>query len=163
MRIKAIQGIKDSEKIRLKFMLDNMNENKVFLNANLNIKKRKEKEEFLRNICDEPNTHLVFKNKKILENFLLNISKLKQDWTPDSFIDQTISFLKSELKSDKVILGLSGGVDSPLICYFAKNNLDEKTAEKFFKVQGQKKLKDLLLDNPSLIDLLDNTIREMLM
>ena len=50
MRIKAIQGIKDSEKIRLKFMLNNMNENKVFLNASLNFKKRKEKEEFLRNL-----------------------------------------------------------------------------------------------------------------
>ena len=44
-----------------------------------------------------------------------------------------------------------------------KNSLDEKTAEKFFKVQGQKKLKDLMLDNPSMIALLDNTIREMLM
>ena len=44
-----------------------------------------------------------------------------------------------------------------------KNDLDEKTAEKFFKVQGQKKLKDLMLNNPSMITLLDNTIREMLM
>ncbi|MAF25440.1 hypothetical protein CL634_07690 [bacterium] len=43
------------------------------------------------------------------------------------------------------------------------NDLDEKSAEKFFKIQGQKKLKDLLLQNPSVIDLLDRTIREMLM
>jgi len=59
-----------------------------------------------------PEVYHTKDGKKILENFLLKISKLKQDWTPDSFIDQTISFLKSELKSDKVILGLSGGVDS---------------------------------------------------
>jgi GMP synthase (glutamine-hydrolysing) len=59
-----------------------------------------------------PEVYHTKDGKKILENFLLKISKLKQDWTPDSFIDQTVSFLKSELKSDKVILGLSGGVDS---------------------------------------------------
>jgi len=59
-----------------------------------------------------PEVYHTKDGKKILENFLLKISKLKQDWTPDSFIDQTISFLKSELQSDKVILGLSGGVDS---------------------------------------------------
>ena len=54
-----------------------------------------------------PEVYHTKDGKKILENFLLKISKLKQDWTPDSFIDQTVSFLKSELKSDKVILGLS--------------------------------------------------------
>lgn len=43
-----------------------------------------------------------------------------------------------------------------------ENNLDEKTAEKFFKVQGQKKLKELLVAHPALIKLLDSTIREML-
>ena len=63
--------------------------------------------------------------KKILENFLLNISKLKQDWTPDSFIDQTISFLKSELKSDKVILGLSGGVDSTVAAVLLNKAIGE--------------------------------------
>ena len=77
--------------------------------------------------------------KKVLENFLLKISKLNQDWTPDSFIDQTVSYLKSELKSDKVILGLSGGVDSTvaavllnkaigdnLHCIFVNNGLLRK-------------------------------------
>ena len=44
-----------------------------------------------------------------------------------------------------------------------QNSLDEGNTEKFFKVQGQKKLKDLMLANPSMIELLDNTIREMLM
>ena len=86
-----------------------------------------------------PEVYHTIDGKKILENFLLKISKLKQDWTPDSFIDQTVSFLKSELKSDKVILGLSGGVDSTvaavllnraigdnLHCIFVNNGLLRK-------------------------------------
>jgi len=86
-----------------------------------------------------PEVYHTTDGKKILENFLLKISKLKQDWTPDSFIDQTVSFLKSELKTDKVILGLSGGVDSTvaavllnkaigdnLHCIFVNNGLLRK-------------------------------------
>lgn len=49
---------------------------------------------------------------KLLENFVKNIAKLKQNWDAEHFIDRTISELKSKLQNDKVILGLSGGVDS---------------------------------------------------
>ncbi len=50
--------------------------------------------------------------KQLLENFLLDICHCSQDWTPDAFIETTIENLKSELGDDKVVLGLSGGVDS---------------------------------------------------
>jgi GMP synthase (glutamine-hydrolysing) len=50
--------------------------------------------------------------KHLLYNFLVNICGCKQDWTPDSFIESTIQELKVKLGDDKVILGLSGGVDS---------------------------------------------------
>ncbi|WP_196890624.1 glutamine-hydrolyzing GMP synthase [Aureivirga marina] len=50
--------------------------------------------------------------KKLLENFLVNIAGVSQDWTPNSFIEETVSELKEKLGNDKVILGLSGGVDS---------------------------------------------------
>lgn len=49
---------------------------------------------------------------KILKNFVYQICGCKGDWTPASFIDTTISDLKKQLGTDKVILGLSGGVDS---------------------------------------------------
>jgi len=49
---------------------------------------------------------------KILENFLVKICGCKQDWTPDSFIETTIQQLRDKIGSDKVVLGLSGGVDS---------------------------------------------------
>jgi GMP synthase (glutamine-hydrolysing) len=50
--------------------------------------------------------------KHLLFNFLVGVCGCKQDWTPDSFIESTIEDLKTKIGDDKVILGLSGGVDS---------------------------------------------------
>ncbi len=49
---------------------------------------------------------------KLLSNYIKNIAKCNCDWTPSSFIETTIADLKSKIGNDKVILGLSGGVDS---------------------------------------------------
>jgi GMP synthase (glutamine-hydrolysing) len=75
----------------------------------------------------------------ILKNFLVNISGLEQNWTPDSFVESTIERLKKHLGNDKVVLGLSGGVDSTvaatllskaigdnLYCIFVNNGLLRK-------------------------------------
>jgi len=48
----------------------------------------------------------------LLQNFVVNICKCAQDWTPNSFVETTVAELKAKLGNDKVILGLSGGVDS---------------------------------------------------
>ena len=77
--------------------------------------------------------------KLILQNFLVSIAGLNQDWTPDSFVDETVMDLKSKLQNDKVVLGLSGGVDSTvaaillhkaigenLYCIFVNNGLLRK-------------------------------------
>ncbi|MEP7170287.1 MAG: glutamine-hydrolyzing GMP synthase [Bacteroidota bacterium] len=50
--------------------------------------------------------------KRILKNFVINICGCHGDWTPGYFVDETVEQLKSQLGNDKVILGLSGGVDS---------------------------------------------------
>ncbi len=50
--------------------------------------------------------------KQLLENFLVAVCGCSQDWTPDSFVETTVSELKQKLGNDKVVLGLSGGVDS---------------------------------------------------
>ena len=75
----------------------------------------------------------------ILSNFALGICGCAGDWTPDSFIDNTVASLKQQLGDDKVILGLSGGVDSTvaavllnkaigknLTCIFVDNGLLRK-------------------------------------
>lgn len=51
-------------------------------------------------------------SEAILKTFLLETARLKQDWTPKSFIDSTIAELRHTIGSEKVVLGLSGGVDS---------------------------------------------------
>ena len=48
----------------------------------------------------------------LLKNFMVSICKCSQDWTPDSFVDTTVADLQAQIGTDKVILGLSGGVDS---------------------------------------------------
>ncbi len=50
--------------------------------------------------------------RKLLQNFLLNICECKQDFTPEHFIEETVNGLKQRLKTDKVVMALSGGVDS---------------------------------------------------
>lgn len=50
--------------------------------------------------------------EKILSNFLFRVVKLVADWTTGSFIDEAVSSIRSKIGDEKVILGLSGGVDS---------------------------------------------------
>ncbi|MDN3586776.1 glutamine-hydrolyzing GMP synthase [Pedobacter aquatilis] len=56
-------------------------------------------------------THSI-DGKVLLENFLVDICGCSQDWTSTAFIDITIAELQQTLGNDKVVLGLSGGVDS---------------------------------------------------
>lgn len=75
----------------------------------------------------------------MLKNFVVDICGCKQDWTPASFVEETISGLRKQLGNDKVVLGLSGGVDSSvaalllhkaiganLTCIFVDNGLLRK-------------------------------------
>lgn len=60
----------------------------------------------------------------ILDNFL-SICGMKRDWTPASFIDSTVRELKEELGDDKVILALSGGVDSSVTAVLLNKAIGE--------------------------------------
>lgn len=50
--------------------------------------------------------------KQLIENFLVDICACSQDWTPDAFVETSIQALKNKLGNDKVVMALSGGVDS---------------------------------------------------
>jgi len=77
--------------------------------------------------------------KQLLENFLVHISKLEQSWTPDAFVETAIKNIQAQVGNEKVVLGLSGGVDSTvaavlldkaigkkLYCIFVDNGLLRK-------------------------------------
>ncbi len=88
--------------------------------------------------------------KLILENFLVHISEIEQSWTPDAFVDTTVKKLQDEIGNEKVVLGLSGGVDSTvaavlldkaigenLYCIFVDNGLLRKNEYKDVLAQYQ--------------------------
>lgn len=77
--------------------------------------------------------------KQLLENFLVHIAGTAQSWTPGAFVDLTVDELKEKIGNQKVVLGLSGGVDSTvaavllnkaigdqLYCIFVNNGLLRK-------------------------------------
>jgi len=77
--------------------------------------------------------------KQLLENFLVKIAGVEQTWTPNSFVETTVANIKQTVGNDKVVLGLSGGVDSSvaavllhkaigenLYCIFVNNGLLRK-------------------------------------
>ena len=86
-----------------------------------------------------PEVYHSTEGTKILKNFVVDICGCKQDWTPASFIEFTVNELKQKIGNDKVVLGLSGGVDSSvaamllhkaigknLYCIFVDNGLLRK-------------------------------------
>lgn len=59
-----------------------------------------------------PEVYHSLEGKTLLKNFLVDVCGCTQDWTPESFVEETVAKLQAQIGNDKVILGLSGGVDS---------------------------------------------------
>ena len=59
-----------------------------------------------------PEVYHSLEGAQLLKNFVIDICGCKGSWTSSSFIDTTVAELKQKIGNDKVILGLSGGVDS---------------------------------------------------
>ena len=59
-----------------------------------------------------PEVYHSTEGKILLKNFIVDICGCQGDWTPHSFVNETCNNLKNQIGEDKVILGLSGGVDS---------------------------------------------------
>ncbi len=64
-----------------------------------------------------PEVHHSVEGKKLLHNFIRKIAGVESIWTPAQFVEGTVEELKEKLQDDKVILGLSGGVDSSVAAF----------------------------------------------
>lgn len=86
-----------------------------------------------------PEVYHSEEGSKLLKSYVIDICGCTQDWTPASFVETTIENLQKQLGNDKVVLGLSGGVDSSvaavllhraigknLYCIFVDNGLLRK-------------------------------------
>lgn len=86
-----------------------------------------------------PEVYHTTHGKQLLENFLVTIAGVAQTWTPAAFVETTVDTLREQIGDGKVVLGLSGGVDSTvaaillnkaigknLFCIFVNNGLLRK-------------------------------------
>lgn len=78
-----------------------------------------------------PEVYHTTQGLDILRNFVVNICGCKQDWTPDSFVESTVEELKQKLDNDKVVLGLSGGVDSSVAAMLLTKAIGENLTSIF--------------------------------
>ena len=68
-----------------------------------------------------PEVYHSVEGSKLLKNFVFDICECNPSWTPASFIDETVSNLRELIGNDKVVLGLSGGVDSSVAALLLHN------------------------------------------
>ena len=73
-----------------------------------------------------PEVYHSKEGKKILKNFLVNICGCSQDWTPAHFITDTVEALKKQIGNRKVIMALSGGVDSTVAATLIHQAIGER-------------------------------------
>jgi len=78
-----------------------------------------------------PEVYHTTQGLDILRNFVVNTCGCKQDWTPDSFVESTVEELKQKLGNDKVVLGLSGGVDSSVAAMLLTKAIGENLTSIF--------------------------------
>jgi GMP synthase (glutamine-hydrolysing) len=108
-----------------------------------------------------PEVHHTPQGTEILRNFVFEICGLKPNWTPQSFIDETVASVRKTVGNGRIICGLSGGVDSSvaaelvhravgdqLTCIFVNNGVLRKN--EFISVQ--KNLRDKLGLNIDAVD-----------
>jgi GMP synthase (glutamine-hydrolysing) len=100
-----------------------------------------------------PEVRHTIEGQKSIENFVLNICKCEPTWKSESFIDEQIRLVREQVGDKKVLLGLSGGVDSAVVaallskaigknlyCVFVDHGLLRKMKRKKSKLSSVQKV-----------------------
>jgi len=88
-----------------------------------------------------PEVYHSTEGKNIIKNFLVNICGCSQDWTPEHYITDTVAALKKQLGNSKVVMGLSGGVDSTVAATLIHRAIGENLYGIFVEVLPEEKRK----------------------
>lgn len=94
--------------------------------ADVKVAGYKIKDELTYGIQFHPEVYHTLEGKVLLQNFVMDICDCSGSWTPDSFIETTIQSLKDQLGDEKVVLGLSGGVDSSVAAVLLHRAIGKK-------------------------------------
>ena len=73
-----------------------------------------------------PEVYHTTEGKKIIDNFLFKICKLKGDWTTEAFIDESVRKIKQQVGDGQVIVGVSGGIDSTVAALLISRAIGKK-------------------------------------
>ena len=108
--------------------IEKLPKNAVLLASTQNIKNAafRIQNEITYGIQFHPEVYHSEHGKKILKNFLVDISGLIQEWTPDSFVQMTLNDLRLKIGNERVVLGLSGGVDSAVVAALLSEAIDDQ-------------------------------------
>ena len=107
--------------------------------------------------------------REILRNFLFNICQCKGDWTISSFIENSVSRIREEVGDQKVICGLSGGVDSSVTALLLHRAIGDRLIPIFVdtgllrKGEGDRVIANftLLIDNLQLVNAQERFIKAL--
>jgi GMP synthase (glutamine-hydrolysing) len=95
----------------------------------------RDKEQKIFGLQFHPEVAHTQEGKKIIHNFIFKICQCEGTWTAESFIESSVSLIKDKVKKGKVILGLSGGVDSS-VCAMLVNKAVGKQLNCIFVDNG---------------------------
>ncbi len=73
-----------------------------------------------------PEVYHSLQGQQILNNFVTKICEMQTDWTPASFVETTINELRQKIGDERVILGLSGGVDSTVAAVLLQKAIGDR-------------------------------------
>lgn len=73
-----------------------------------------------------PEVYHTVAGSALIQNFVVDICQANQDWTPNSFVENSIDLIKEQIQDDEVIMAISGGVDSSVAALLMSQAIGSK-------------------------------------